>query len=46
MKLIDNKKAQYFGQSGLIDVNNLKESQHDYYTAKSFKPKQAAFSNW
>jgi len=46
MKSIDNKKAQNFGRSGLIDVNNLEVSRHDYYTTKSFKPKQPAFSNW
>lgn len=46
MKLIDNKKARTLDGKGLIDVNNLKESQHDYYTTKSFKPKQPTFSYW
>lgn len=47
MKLTDNKKAPESWRSrGLIDVNNLKESQHDYYTTKSFKPKQSTFSYW
>jgi hypothetical protein len=47
MKLTDNKKAhQILADRGLIDVNNLKESQHDYYTTKSFKPKQSTFSYW
>jgi len=46
MIITDNKKAQNFGRSGLIDVNNYEESQHDYYTTKSFKPKQPTFSYW
>ncbi len=46
MKSTDNKKAQNFGRSGLIDVNNLKESQHDYYTTKFVKPKQSAVGDW
>jgi len=46
MKSIDNKKAHDLGGQGLIDVNNLQESQHDYYTTKSFKPKQPTFSYW
>ena len=46
MIITDNKKALSLGGWGLIDVNNLKESQHDYYTTKSFKPKQSTFSYW
>ena len=46
MKSTDNKKARSLENKGLIDVNNLKESQHDYYTTKSFKPKQPTFSYW
>lgn len=46
MIITDNKKAHSLGEWGLIDVNNLKESQHDYYTTKFVKPKQPAFSYW
>ena len=46
MKSIDNKKARDFGEQGLIDVNNYEVSQHDYYTTKSFKPKQSASNYW
>lgn len=46
MIITDNKKAHRLENKGLIDVNNLKESQHDYYTTKSSKPKQPAFSYW
>lgn len=45
MIITDNKKAQTFDGKGLIDVN-MKESQHDYYTTKSFKPKQPTSSYW
>lgn len=40
MKSTDNKKAQHLQAEGLIEVNNLKESQHDYVITKLFKPKQ------
>lgn len=46
MKTTDNKKAHDLGGQGLIDVNNYEVSQHDYYTTKSFKPKQPTFSYW
>ena len=46
MIITDNKKAQTLDGQGLIDVNNLKESQHEYYTTKSFKSKQSDLSYW
>lgn len=46
MIITDNKKARYFDEQGLIEVNNLKESQHGYYTTKSFKPKQSTVGDW
>lgn len=39
MKSTDNKKAHSLGGWGLIGVNNLEVSQHDYYTTKYFKSK-------
>lgn len=46
MIITDNKKARTLDGKGLIDVNNYEVSQHDYYTTKSFKPKQPTFSYW
>ena len=46
MNITDNKKAQNFGRSGLIDVNNYEVNQHEYCTAKSFKSKQSTFNYW
>lgn len=46
MIITDNKKAHRLENKGLIDVNNLEVSQHDYYTTKSFKPKQSAVGDW
>lgn len=46
MKSTDNKKARSLENKGFNEVNNLKESQHDQFITKLFKPKQQAFNYW
>lgn len=47
MKSIGTKKpCQTTNQKQGFMCQQLKESQHDYYTTKFFKPKQPAFNYW